>query len=71
MVASAFGEDGTGGRQSRLTVDDLKYLFMMWLDIHTLIRRNMVLGFIGLVNCLAVGLFLAVAAGEMKLSNSG
>ncbi|XP_027346537.1 helicase-like transcription factor CHR28 isoform X2 [Abrus precatorius] len=29
MVASAFGEDGTGGRQSRLTVDDLKYLFMM------------------------------------------
>ncbi|XP_027346533.1 helicase-like transcription factor CHR28 isoform X2 [Abrus precatorius] len=29
MVESAFGEDGTGGRQSRLTVDDLKYLFMM------------------------------------------
>ncbi|XP_061375542.1 helicase-like transcription factor CHR28 isoform X2 [Gastrolobium bilobum] len=29
MVSSAFGEDGTGGRQSRLTVDDLKYLFMM------------------------------------------
>ncbi|KAK7400514.1 hypothetical protein VNO78_11723 [Psophocarpus tetragonolobus] len=29
MVASAFGEDGTGERQSRLTVDDLKYLFMM------------------------------------------
>ncbi|KAI9120607.1 hypothetical protein K1719_007640 [Acacia pycnantha] len=29
MVASAFGEDETGGRQSRLTVDDLKYLFMM------------------------------------------
>ncbi|XP_028201677.1 helicase-like transcription factor CHR28 isoform X1 [Glycine soja] len=29
MVASAFGEDGTGGCQSRLTVDDLKYLFMM------------------------------------------
>ncbi|XP_019440268.1 PREDICTED: helicase-like transcription factor CHR28 isoform X4 [Lupinus angustifolius] len=29
MVASAFGEDGTGGQQSRLTVDDLKYLFMM------------------------------------------
>ncbi|CAJ1936386.1 unnamed protein product [Sphenostylis stenocarpa] len=29
MVASAFGEDGTGDRQSRLTVDDLKYLFMM------------------------------------------
>ncbi|XP_019423648.1 PREDICTED: helicase-like transcription factor CHR28 isoform X1 [Lupinus angustifolius] len=29
MVASAFGEDGTGGTQSRLTVDDLKYLFMM------------------------------------------
>lgn len=34
MVASAFGEDGTGGCQSRLTVDDLKYLFMMWLDIY-------------------------------------
>ncbi|KAI4296663.1 hypothetical protein L6164_036604 [Bauhinia variegata] len=29
MVSSAFGEDGSGGRQSRLTVDDLKYLFMM------------------------------------------
>ncbi|WJX22233.1 hypothetical protein P8452_11557 [Trifolium repens] len=29
MVASAFGEDGNGDRQSRLTVDDLKYLFMM------------------------------------------
>ncbi|KAG6638596.1 hypothetical protein I3843_10G045400 [Carya illinoinensis] len=29
MVASAFGEDGTGGRQTRLTVEDLKYLFMM------------------------------------------
>ncbi|KAK7252182.1 hypothetical protein RIF29_35960 [Crotalaria pallida] len=29
MVASAFGEDGTGDHQSRLTVDDLKYLFMM------------------------------------------
>ncbi|KAL2343988.1 hypothetical protein Fmac_005273 [Flemingia macrophylla] len=29
MVASAYGEDGTGDRQSRLTVDDLKYLFMM------------------------------------------
>lgn len=29
MVASAFGEDGTSGRQTRLTVDDLKYLFMM------------------------------------------
>ncbi|KAF1872938.1 hypothetical protein Lal_00016044 [Lupinus albus] len=29
MVASAFGENGTGGTQSRLTVDDLKYLFMM------------------------------------------
>ncbi|XP_062013233.1 helicase-like transcription factor CHR28 isoform X1 [Rosa rugosa] len=28
MVASAFGEDETGGRQTRLTVDDLKYLFM-------------------------------------------
>lgn len=34
MVASAFGEDGTGDRQTRLTVDDLKYLFMMWLDVH-------------------------------------
>lgn len=31
MVASAFGEDETGGRQTRLTVDDLKYLFMKWL----------------------------------------
>ncbi|XP_050368608.1 helicase-like transcription factor CHR28 [Argentina anserina] len=28
MVASAFGEDESGGRQTRLTVDDLKYLFM-------------------------------------------
>ncbi|XP_076882339.1 helicase-like transcription factor CHR28 [Bidens hawaiensis] len=27
MVASAFGEDETGGGQTRLTVDDLKYLF--------------------------------------------
>ncbi|KAL7088914.1 hypothetical protein ACP275_13G157400 [Erythranthe tilingii] len=27
MVASAFGEDGTGGTQTRLTVEDLKYLF--------------------------------------------
>ncbi|KAF8411198.1 hypothetical protein HHK36_003742 [Tetracentron sinense] len=29
MVASAFGEDETGSRQTRLTVDDLKYLFMV------------------------------------------
>ncbi|KAF6154507.1 hypothetical protein GIB67_028399 [Kingdonia uniflora] len=28
MVASAFGEDENGSRQTRLTVDDLKYLFM-------------------------------------------
>ncbi|XP_038995167.1 helicase-like transcription factor CHR28 isoform X2 [Hibiscus syriacus] len=28
MVASAFGEDETGGRQARLTVEDLEYLFM-------------------------------------------
>lgn len=28
MVASAFGEDETGSRQTRLTVEDLKYLFM-------------------------------------------
>ncbi|CAI9787921.1 unnamed protein product [Fraxinus pennsylvanica] len=28
MVSSAFGEDETGSRQTRLTVDDLKYLFM-------------------------------------------
>ncbi|KAK2644149.1 hypothetical protein Ddye_019344 [Dipteronia dyeriana] len=28
MVASAFGEDENGGRQTRLTMDDLKYLFM-------------------------------------------
>ncbi|KAL8460394.1 hypothetical protein ACS0TY_032071 [Phlomoides rotata] len=27
MVASAFGEDGTGGKETRLTVDDLEYLF--------------------------------------------
>ncbi|KZV52280.1 hypothetical protein F511_39389 [Dorcoceras hygrometricum] len=27
MVSSAFGEDETGGRQTRLTVEDLKYLF--------------------------------------------
>jgi hypothetical protein len=29
MVASAFGEDENGGRQTRLTVDDLNYLFMV------------------------------------------
>ncbi|KAJ4976397.1 hypothetical protein NE237_001503 [Protea cynaroides] len=29
MVASAFGEDKTGSCQTRLTVDDLKYLFML------------------------------------------
>ncbi|XP_031395304.1 helicase-like transcription factor CHR28 isoform X2 [Punica granatum] len=29
MVASAFGEDEAGSRQSRLTVEDLKYLFMV------------------------------------------
>ncbi|XP_044495336.1 helicase-like transcription factor CHR28 isoform X2 [Mangifera indica] len=29
MVASAFGEDETGGQQTRLTVDDLNYLFMV------------------------------------------
>lgn len=28
MVASAFGEDENGGRQTRLTEEDLKYLFM-------------------------------------------
>ncbi|XWS19554.1 hypothetical protein CRYUN_Cryun31cG0025300 [Craigia yunnanensis] len=28
MVAYAFGEDETGGRQTRLTVEDLEYLFM-------------------------------------------
>ncbi|KAL6991016.1 hypothetical protein U1Q18_009139 [Sarracenia purpurea var. burkii] len=28
MVASAFGEDDTGSHQTRLTVEDLKYLFM-------------------------------------------
>ncbi|GLT82998.1 hypothetical protein SLE2022_013120 [Rubroshorea leprosula] len=28
MVASAFGEDETGSRQTRLTVEDLEYLFM-------------------------------------------
>ncbi|PIA25059.1 hypothetical protein AQUCO_12900001v1 [Aquilegia coerulea] len=28
MVASAFGEDENGSRQTRLTVDDLEYLFM-------------------------------------------
>ncbi|KAF2303400.1 hypothetical protein GH714_017958 [Hevea brasiliensis] len=28
MVASAFGEDENGGRQTRLTVEDLNYLFM-------------------------------------------
>lgn len=27
MVASAFGEDETGSRQTRLTVEDLQYLF--------------------------------------------
>lgn len=32
MVASAFGEDESGGRQTRLTVEDLNYLFMMWLE---------------------------------------
>ncbi|OEL29742.1 Helicase-like transcription factor CHR28, partial [Dichanthelium oligosanthes] len=29
MVASAFGEDRSGGRQTRLTVEDLNYLFMV------------------------------------------
>ncbi|CAH8390854.1 unnamed protein product [Eruca vesicaria subsp. sativa] len=29
MVASAFGEDHSGGSATRLTVDDLKFLFMM------------------------------------------
>jgi hypothetical protein len=29
MVASAFGEDPTGGSATRLTVEDLKYLFMV------------------------------------------
>ncbi|XP_031262898.1 helicase-like transcription factor CHR28 [Pistacia vera] len=29
MVASAFGEDEAGGQQTRLTVDDLNYLFMV------------------------------------------
>ncbi|CAK7350660.1 unnamed protein product [Dovyalis caffra] len=29
MVASAFGEDENAGRQTRLTVDDLNYLFMV------------------------------------------
>ncbi|WOL12968.1 helicase-like transcription factor CHR28 isoform X1 [Canna indica] len=29
MVASAFGEDESGSRQTRLTVEDLKYLFMV------------------------------------------
>lgn len=28
MVASAFGEDEKGSGQTRLTVEDLKYLFM-------------------------------------------
>ncbi|KAI8023899.1 Helicase-like transcription factor CHR28 [Camellia lanceoleosa] len=28
-VASAFGEDETGSRQTRFTVEDLKYLFMV------------------------------------------
>ena len=28
MVASAFGEDEKGSRQSHLTVEDLNYLFM-------------------------------------------
>lgn len=29
MVASAFGEDQSGGSASRLTVEDLRYLFMV------------------------------------------
>lgn len=29
MVASAFGEDGADGRQTRLTEEDLRYLFMV------------------------------------------
>lgn len=29
MVASAFGEDQGGGAATRLTVEDLKYLFML------------------------------------------
>ncbi|KAJ6971485.1 hypothetical protein NC653_032096 [Populus alba x Populus x berolinensis] len=30
MDASAFGEDQSGGSATRLTVEDLKYLFMFW-----------------------------------------
>lgn len=29
MVASAFGEDNSGGSGTRLTVEDLRYLFMV------------------------------------------
>ncbi|KAG0481486.1 hypothetical protein HPP92_012344 [Vanilla planifolia] len=29
MVSSAFGEDDSGRRQTRLTVEDMKYLFMV------------------------------------------
>lgn len=29
MVASAFGEDNSGGSAARLTVEDLRYLFMV------------------------------------------
>ena len=29
MVASAFGKDQSGGSATRLTVEDLKYLFMV------------------------------------------
>lgn len=37
MVASALGENESGGRLSHLTVDDLKYLFMMCLGIQMII----------------------------------
>lgn len=29
MVASAFGDDHSGGTATRLTVEDLRYLFML------------------------------------------
>lgn len=31
MVSSAFGEDQTGSFATRLTVEDLRYLFMVWM----------------------------------------
>lgn len=40
MVASAFGEDHAGGSGTRLTVDDLKYLFMVQILVTIVFQIN-------------------------------